>query len=184
MTLTPVPDAHLAALFAVETRPLLGMLHRGARRLTRSEVDAEDLLQDTLLHAYTGYPKFQHGTNIKAWLFKIMYNRWVSNHRSQQRRPAESAIDEITDRVLARSATHMSAESEVLRTLADPGLTDALGQLPEGFSDVLFYAFVEGYTYAEIAAIMDIPVGTVMSRVFRGRQRLRDALAPAEQRVA
>lgn len=184
MTLTPVPDAHFAAQFAVETRPLLDMLHRGARRLSRSEADAEDLLQDTLLHAFAGYPKFQHGTNLKAWLFKIMYNRWVSNHRTQQRRPEETPVDEITDWVLARSAAHMSAEAELLSTLTDPELTDALAELPQGFTNVLFYAFVEGYTYAETAAIMDIPVGTVMSRVSRARQRLRDALAPVAHRVA
>lgn len=184
MTLTAVPDAHLAARFAAQTQPLMDMLHRGARRLTRSEADAEDLLQDTLLHAYTGYPHFQDGTHLKAWLFKIMYNRWVSNHRRMQCRPAEAAIDEITDRVLARSAVHISAEAEVLSTLTDPQLTDALAKLPEGFTDVLFHAFVEGHTYAETAAIMDIPVGTVMSRVSRARRRLRDVLAPAVQRVA
>ncbi|MCF6387128.1 sigma-70 family RNA polymerase sigma factor [Mycobacterium sp. MBM] len=184
MTLTPVPDAHLAARFAVETRPLLEMLHRGARRLTRTEADAEDLLQDTLLHAYAGYPKFQHGTNLKAWLFKIMYHRWVSNHRSQQRRPVETPVDEMTDRMLARAGAHVSAESEVLSMLSDSGLTDALAQLPDGFTDVLFHTFVEGYTYAETAAIMDIPVGTVMSRASRARQRLRDVLAPAAGWVA
>ena len=117
MTLTPVPDAHLAAQFAADTGPLREMLHRGARRLTRSDADAEDLLQDTLLQAYVGYPKFRQGTNLKAWLFKIMYNRWVSNHRNQQRRPAETSVGEITDRVLARSAVHMSAEAEVLNTV-------------------------------------------------------------------
>ena len=184
MTLTSVPDPHLAVRFATETRPLLEMLHRGARRLTRSEADAEDLLQDTLLHAYAGYPRFQHGTNLKAWLFKIMYNRWVSNHRAQQRRPTETPVDEITDRMLARTAAHVSAEAEVLSGLAHPDLSDALGELPDGFTNVLFYAFVEGYTYAEIATIMDIPVGTVMSRASRARQRLRLALAPIYEEVA
>ncbi len=194
MTLAAVPDTvesdtELAARFACETRPLFEVLHRGARRLTRTEADAEDLVQDTLLHAYAGFRKFRAGTNLKAWLFRIMYNRWVSNHRGKQRRPAEVAVDEITDRDLARAATHQpgglrSAETVVLATLPDPALTEALAELPEGFTEAMFYAYVEGYTYAETAAIMDIPTGTVMSRVSRGRQRLRASLAPVEQRIA
>lgn len=197
MTLTCVSDApdeqesetELAARFTRETQPLFDVLHRGARRLTRTEADAEDLLQDTLLHAYTGFRKFRAGTNLKAWLFRIMYNRWVSNHRGKQRRPAEVAVEEITDRDLARAATHQSgglrsAEAEVLSTVADPEVTDALAELPDGFTAAMFYAYVEGYTYAETAAIMDIPMGTVMSRVSRGRQRLRMSLAPLERRIA
>ncbi|MBI3227894.1 MAG: sigma-70 family RNA polymerase sigma factor [Mycolicibacterium cosmeticum] len=194
LTLTAVPDTlesdtELAARFANETRPLFDVLHRGARRLTRTEADAEDLLQDTLLHAYTGFRKFRAGTNLKAWLFRIMYNRWVSNHRGKQRRPAEVAVEEITDRDLARAATHQpgglrSAEAVVLATLPDPALTEALAELPDGFTEAMFYAYVEGYTYAETAAIMDIPMGTVMSRVSRGRQRLRTSLTPLEQRIA
>lgn len=183
MALTPVPDAQSAARFGRECEPLLDMLHRAARRLTRCEADAEDLLQDTLLHAFTGYHRFCAGTNFKAWLFKIMYNRWVSNHRSRQRRPVEVTAETITDRMLARAGSQVSAETEVLGALADPELADALAGLPAGFPDVLFYAFIEGFTYAETAAIMDIPVGTVMSRVSRGRQRLREALAP-EREVA
>lgn len=194
LTLTAVPDtlesdSELAARFANETRPLFDVLHRGARRLTHTEADAEDLLQDTLLHAYTGFRKFRAGTNLKAWLFRIMYNRWVSNHRGKQRRPAEVAVEEITDRDLARAATHQpgglrSAEAVVLATLPDPALTEALAELPDGFTEAMFYAYVEGYTYAETAAIMDIPMGTVMSRVSRGRQRLRTSLTPLEQRIA
>lgn len=197
MNLTSVPadgdgpesDAELAARFTRDTQPLFDVLHRGARRLTRTEADAEDLLQDTLLHAYTGFRKFRTGTNLKAWLFRIMYNRWVSNHRGRQRRPAEVAVEDITDRELARAATHQSgglhsAEAVVLGALPDPELTEALAELPEGFTTAMFYAYVEGYTYAETAAIMDIPMGTVMSRVSRGRQRLRTSLAPLERRIA
>ena len=194
MTLAAVPDtvesdAELAARFASGTQPLFEVLHRGARRLTRTEADAEDLVQDTLLHAYAGFRKFRAGTNLKAWLFRIMYNRWVSNHRGKQRRPAEVAVDEITDRDLARAATHQpgglhSAEAVVLAALPDPELTEALAELPDGFTEAMFYAYVEGYTYAETAALMDIPMGTVMSRVSRGRRRLRASLAPLEQRIA
>lgn len=182
-------DIELAARFARETQPLFEVLHRGARRLARTEADAEDLLQDTLLHAYTGFRKFRTGTNLKAWLFRIMYNRWVSNHRGKQRRPAEVAVEQITDRDLARAAGHQSgglrsAEAVVLAALPDPELTEALAELPDGFTAAMFYAYVEGYTYAETAAIMDIPMGTVMSRVSRGRQRLRTSLAPLERRIA
>lgn len=182
-------DIELAARFARETQPLFEVLHRGARRLARTEADAEDLLQDTLLHAYTGFRKFRTGTNLKAWLFRIMYNRWVSNHRGKQRRPAEVAVEQITDRDLARAAGHQSgglrsAEAVVLAALPDPELTEALAELPDGFTAAMFYAYVEGYTYAETAAIMDIPMGTVMSRVSRGRQRLRISLAPLERRIA
>jgi RNA polymerase sigma factor (sigma-70 family) len=197
MTVTSVPDepgtaesdAELAARFTRESSPLFDVLQRGARRLTRTEADAEDLLQDTLLHAYAGFRSFRAGTNLQAWLFRIMYNRWVSNHRGKQRRPAEIAVEAITDRELARAATHHpgglpSAEAEVLGALPDPELTEALAALPEGFTTALFYAFVEGYTYAETAAIMNIPMGTVMSRVARGRQRLRDSLVPPERRIA
>jgi RNA polymerase sigma factor (sigma-70 family) len=193
-TLTPVPDtlesdSELAARFTRDTQPLFDVLLRGARRLARTEADAEDLVQDTLLHAYAGFRKFRAGTNLKAWLFRIMYNRWVSNHRGKQRRPAEVAVEEITDRDLVRAAAHQSgglrsAEAVVLAALPDPELTEALAELPDGFTEAMFYAYVEGYTYAETAALMDIPMGTVMSRVSRGRQRLRASLAPLEQRIA
>lgn len=179
----PSHDAELAARFARDAVPLFDTLARGARRLARSEADAEDLLQDTLLHAYTGFGTFQEGTNLKAWLFRILYNRWVSTHRRSQRRPAEVVVDEITDRDLSRAAAHSatglnSAEIQVLNDLPDNEVREALAALPQGFGTALYYADIQGYTYAETAAIMNIPVGTVMSRVSRGRQRLRVSLAP------
>ncbi|MGV0744331.1 sigma-70 family RNA polymerase sigma factor [Mycolicibacterium sp. XJ870] len=182
-------DPELAARFAREATPLFDVLLRGARRLTRNEADAEDLLQDTLLHAYTGFRKFESGTNLKAWLFRILYNRWVSTYRRKQRRPAEVTVEEITDTDMARAAMHLpggtySAEAEVLDALPHHEVTLALADLPDGFTTALYYAHVEGYTYAETAAIMNIPVGTVMSRVARGRERLRTSLAPLERRIA
>lgn len=178
-------DADLAARFTDEVQPLIDVLQRGARRLTRCEADADDLLQDTLLHAYAGYRQFRAGTNLKAWLFRIMYNRWVSNHRRTLSRPAEVAVEQVTDHAMARAtAGTSSAESEVLASVPDPELAAALAVLPEGFSTAMFYADVQGYTYAETADIMNIPVGTVMSRVSRGRQRLRDSLASAQRRIA
>jgi RNA polymerase sigma-70 factor (ECF subfamily) len=187
MTITSVPstsesDEDLAARFAREAEPLFDVLSRGARRLTRSDADAEDLLQDTLLHAYAGFRTFQEGSNLKAWLFRILYNRWVSTHRRKERRPAEVSVDEITEGDMAASAARLpaglrSAEAEVLDALPDSEIKAAMEALPDGFRAVVYYADVQGYTYAETAAILDIPLGTVMSRVSRGRQRLRIALS-------
>jgi RNA polymerase sigma-70 factor (TIGR02947 family) len=179
---TSKSDKDLAAHFAREAEPLFDVLSRGARRLTRSDADAEDLLQDTLLHAYAGFRTFREGSNLKAWLFRILYNRWVSTYRCKQARPAEVSVDEITDRDLAYSAARLpsgprSAEAEVLDALPDSEIKAALAMLPEGFRAALYLADVQGYTYAETAAMMNIPHGTVMSRVSRGRQRLRIALA-------
>jgi RNA polymerase sigma-70 factor (ECF subfamily) len=175
-------DKDVAARFAREAEPLFDVLSRGARRLTRSDADAEDLLQDTLLHAYAGFHTFQEGSNLKAWLFRILYNRWVSAHRTKQRRPSEVSVDDITERDLASSAARVpaglrSAEAEVLDALPGTEVKAAMNALPEGFRAAMYYADVQGYTYAETAAILGIPHGTVMSRVSRGRQRLRIALA-------
>jgi RNA polymerase sigma-70 factor (TIGR02947 family) len=186
MTITSVrstseSDEDLAARFAREAEPLFDVLSRGARRLTRSDADAEDLLQDTLLHAYAGFRTFKEGTNIKGWLFRILYNRWVSTYRSKQSRPAEVPVNVIAERDLASSAARLpaglrSAESEVLDALPDNEIKAAMDSLPEGFRAAVYLADVQGYTYAETAAILNIPMGTVMSRVSRGRQRLRIAL--------
>jgi len=187
MTITAIPsthtsDAELAARFALEVEPLFDVLSRGARRLTRNDADAEDLLQDTLLHAFTGFRTFTDGTNLKAWLFRILHNRWVSTHRYKQRRPAEVSVDNVTEHDLAVDSARLpaglrSAEDEVLDMLPDNDVKAAMDSLPEAFRTVLYYADVHGYTYAETAAILNVPLGTVMSRVSRGRQRLRVALA-------
>jgi RNA polymerase sigma-70 factor (TIGR02947 family) len=187
MTVTAVRDTSesdnvLAARFAREAEPLFDVLLRGARRLTRNDADAEDLLQDALMHAYAGFHTFQEGSNLKAWLFRILHNRWVSAYRTKQRRPSEVSVDRITERDLADGAAHVpaglrSAEAEVLDALPDNEIKAAMATLPEGFQTVVYYAYVQGYTYAETAAILGIPMGTVMSRASRGRQRLRIALA-------
>jgi RNA polymerase sigma-70 factor (TIGR02947 family) len=179
---TSQPDKDLAARFAREAEPLFDVLSRGARRLARSDADADDLLQDTLLHAYAGFGSFREGSNLRAWLFRILYNRWVSAYRAKQRRPSEVPVDGITDRDLADSAARLparlrSAEAEVLHALPDNDIKSAMDALPEGFRVAVYYTDVEGYTYAETAAILGIPHGTVMSRASRGRQRLRVALA-------
>lgn len=187
MTVTYLPtgtaqDADLAARFTREVEPLIDVLTRGARRLARTEVDAEDLLQEALLRAYRGFRTFQDGTNLQAWLFRILHNCWVSGHRAKQSRVSEVSADDLTERDMATGASRLpggmrSAEAEVLDALPDGDIRDAMSSLPDGFAEVLFYADIEGYTYAETAAILDIPIGTVMSRVSRGRKRLRLALA-------
>ena len=192
-------DDELKARFAAAVWPLVDVLHRGARRLTHNDADAEDLLQETLVRAYTGFHNFQPGTNLQAWLFRIQYNQWINAYRWKERRPAEVLSDEITDRDLAGYGAHSStglrsAESEVLDSLPDGDIREAMEQLSEGFRTVLYYADVEGYTYAETATLMDIPVGTVMSRISRARVQLRRALvdsscarsrfAPVSQQVA
>ena len=119
------------------------MLSRGARRLTRCNADAEDLLQDALLHAYEGFHTFQEGTNLKAWLFRILYNRWVSAYRSKQSRPAEVSVDDLTERDLAGSAARLSAgqrsaEAEVLDALPDNEIKAAMDALPEAFRTAVY----------------------------------------------
>jgi RNA polymerase sigma factor (sigma-70 family) len=179
-----MPGTDLATRFAHDVEPLIDVLSRGARRLTRSDADAEDLLQDALMHAYAGFGSFREGSNLKAWLFRILYNRWVSAYRSRRCRPSEVPVDGITDQDLADSAAR-SAETEALDALPDIEIKAAMAALPVGFRTVVYLADVEGYTYAETAKILGIPHGTVMSRASRGRQRLRAALAHvADQRAA
>ena len=180
---TSTSDTDLATQFARETEPLRDVLMRGARRLTRSSVDAEDLLQDTLLHAYIGFHTFQEGTNLKAWLFRILHNRWISTYRARQSRPSEVPVDEIAEwDSVVRAA---SAESEVLDSIPAGDIKAAMNSLPEGFRTAVYLADVQGYTYAETAAMLNIPMGTVMSRASRGRKQLRTALAhSAELRIA
>lgn len=172
-------DAELAARFVRDTAPLRPVLMRGARRLTRNEADAEDLLQDALMHAFMGFRRFEPGTNLNAWLFRILHNRWISGYRMRQRRPAEYAVESVADldlpTAMMRSAP--SAEATAMEVFPDADIKAALEQLQEGFRIALYYADVQGLTYAETARVMGTPVGTVMSRVFRGRAQLRDTLA-------
>ncbi|BBX45338.1 sigma-70 family RNA polymerase sigma factor [Mycobacterium cookii] len=179
---TAEPDGTPAARFADEARPLFDVLSLRARKLTCCDADAEDLLQDTLLDAYRGFHTFQEGTNVKAWLFRILYNRWVSTYRGKQRRPAEVSVEEMTERDLAYSAARVpaglrSAETEVLEALPDSQIRAAMESLPEDFRAAVYYADIHCYTYAETAALLNIPPGTAMSRASRARQRLRTALA-------
>jgi len=172
----------LSQRFEREVIPLLDPLFGGAMRLTGNRPDAEDLLQETMLHAYRGFHSFRDGTNLKAWLFRILHNTWINQYRKKARRPVEVLIEKYEDRAptsdaLGASAALRSAEVAVLENLPNREIVDALMSLPEAQRIAVYYADVEGLSYKEIAAIMDTSVGTVMSRLHRGRQRLRRALA-------
>lgn len=171
-----------SARFVSEVWPFAEVLARGARRLTRNDDDAQDLLQDTLLHAYTGFHTFRTGSNLQAWLFRIMHNRSTDNYRRQQRRPPELLAGAISDQDLTEqrareSVGARSAESVLIDALPDNSIRAAMLALSPGSRLVLYYVVIEGHTCAETATLMGIPVGTVMSRVSRARRQLRSMLA-------
>lgn len=171
----------LAQRFERDAMPLLDQLYGAALRMTRNPADAEDLVQETYIKAFQGFRSYKPGTNLKAWLYRILTNAYINNYRKAQRRPAEYATDDITDSQIAETASHTSiglrsAEVEALEKLPDEEIRDALMSLKEDYRMVVYYADVEGLPYKEIAEIMGTPIGTVMSRLHRGRKQLRDAL--------
>lgn len=177
-------DTELSARFEREVTPLRGALYRQALRMTHNPSDAEDLLQDTLLKAFCGFHTYRQDSNLNAWLHRILVNTYISGYRKMQRRPTQYPTDEITDVQLAASAQHSgtglrSAEDQALETLPDHDVRDAMQALPEQFRTAVYYADVEGFRFREIAQLTDAPIGTVMSRLHRGRRQLRLLLAQA-----
>src|SRR5689334_3660082 len=162
--------------------PFMGGLYSAAMRMTRNPADAEDLVQETYLRAYRGFGGFQEGTNLKAWLYRILTNTYINRYRAQQRRPDETDLGEVENLYLYRrlgdldAARGRSAEDELLETFTEQEVKDAVDALPEQFRMAVLLADVEGFSYKEIAEILDIPIGTVMSRLHRGRKALEKLL--------
>ena len=158
----------------------LDALMRTARRMTKSESDAEDLVQETMLKAYRFFDKFEEGTNCKAWLFKIMTNIFINNYRSRSKAPQSIAVEDIDDGFLygqlAKNLSISDPEKEFFSKIFDDDVKGAISGLPEDFRLVVVLSFLEGFSYQEIADITGLQIGTVKSRLHRGRKLLQKAL--------
>jgi RNA polymerase sigma-70 factor (ECF subfamily) len=175
-------------LFEAQAMPFIDQLYAAAMRMTRNPSDAQDLVQETFVKAFASFKQFEQGTNLKAWLYRILTNTFINTYRKKQREPYQGTIDDLEDWQLggAESTTatsSRSAEAEAIDHLPDSAVKDALQSIPEDFRLAVYFADVEGFSYQEIAEIMKTPIGTVMSRLHRGRRLLRDLLAGyAEER--
>jgi len=171
------------ASFTAQAMEFMPSLYSAALRMTRNPADAEDLVQETYLRAYRGFGSFEQGTNLKAWLYRILTNTFINRYRAAKRRPDETDLDEVEDFYLYRrlgglegARASRSAEDELLDVLTEGEVREALESLPEQFRLAVLLADVEGFSYKEIAEILDIPIGTVMSRLHRGRKALQKQL--------
>ncbi len=168
--------------FVEDAAPLLDPLYSAALRMTRNPADAEDLVQDTMLRAYRSFDRFEPGTNLKAWLFRIMTNAYINIYRKRQREPQQISQEEVEDFDLYQELKshdpqwEATPENIVLDRLLDADIVSAIEDLPEQFRFAVILSDVEGFTYAEMAEIMDVPMGTVMSRLHRGRKALQKRL--------
>lgn len=179
--MTHMADNDLERRFSEEALPLLDQLYGGALRMTRNPQDAEDLVQETYLKAFNAFGSFKEGTNLKAWMYRIMTNAYINTYRKKQRRPLETSAENVTDRQLYTTSSHdstglQSAEVEALRNMPDAAIADAMNSLNDDYRMVVYLSDVEGLAYKEIAEALDIPIGTVMSRLHRGRKQLRELL--------
>jgi RNA polymerase sigma-70 factor (ECF subfamily) len=171
------------AHFAELAMPFMAPLYAAAMRMTRNPADAEDLVQETYLRAYRGFGGFTEGTNLKAWLYRILTNTFINIYRAKQRRPDETDLEDVEDLYLYRrlggleaASRGRSAEDELMDFFTDAEVKEAVEALPEQFRLAVILADVEGFAYKEIADILDIPIGTVMSRLHRGRKALQKRL--------
>jgi len=176
----PPDDPALKERFERQVLPLLPNLYSAALRMTRNPVDAEDLVQETYLRAYRGFSGFEEGTNLRAWMYRILTNTFINSYRKKQREPVTVQEDDLDEWYLydklGENGVEPSAEAEVIRSMPDEDVQRALEALPEGFRLAVLLADVEGFSYKEIAEILGIPIGTVMSRLHRGRRALEKAL--------